>query len=534
MITPVTDDTSATNAAPPSPQQDAGVPARQAAPAPPPQPGSLWKNMLVGAMQGIAGAKGATSFGGGVAGGAANVIAQKQQAFENQQTQQQNTSINNFRDVQSAHLVAQTAAEAATLQHMPEEYQQQRDDHAQKMAETNQKNGWATYTPISLKDGQAAMTYLNSQPGGASMPPGTITGATVAYVPSANSDAGSAFEQYKILGPAFGMAALDRGSFLRMKPEQQAQQVRMLTNIQNGRKMDGSTYKANELPQAISTMTDLAAKAKAAGNDAAAQAVSSTLGELQNQLNASDKHGDAQADKKFVHDKELANIRGASIGGNRATDWVDSDGVMHKGLVKDMPAGAAPVAGSQKAAAQTANFDDMQSASGNLRSAISKMEPLDPKAIALLQTAVRDGHGITGAEIKSAGINTLSEPQKDFIVWTSQLNERALALRQVAGMGQGSDSLRAAILATLPGAGSGDKTMMLKQLNAFDNQVHVLRSGVLKRPGQQSAPASAPAQTAPAAAPAAPAQAGGQFSHISASGKFGWDGTKWVPIQGGK
>jgi hypothetical protein len=352
MITPVTDDTSATNAAPPSPQQDAGTPppqpAPQAAPAPapaptaapaaPPQPGELWKNMLVGAMQGIAGAKGATSFGGGVAGGAANVIAQKQQAFENQQTQQQNTSINNFRDVQSAHMVAQTTAEVAALQNMPEDRQQAKDKLAQEMATQNQQNGWGTYTPISLKDPEAVKTYLNSQPDGASMPPGTITGATVAYVPTANSDAGSAFEQYKTLGPAFGMAALDRGSFLRMNPQQQAQQVRMVNNIAQGRKMDGSVYKPNELPQAIAQMTDLATKAKSTGNAAAAQTVTAALADLQNQLDASNKQADTTASKKLANSQALKATAGA--GGAKADMVVGTapDGSQVAGTAQELQA----------------------------------------------------------------------------------------------------------------------------------------------------------------------------------------------------
>ena len=42
----------------------------------------------------------------------------------------------------------------------------------------------------------------------------------------------------------------------------------------------------------------------------------------------------------------------------------------------------------------------------------------------------------------------------------------------------GSDQLRAAIRATLPSAKSGDRDLMLKQLNAFDQQVDALHTGV--------------------------------------------------------
>jgi hypothetical protein len=124
------------------------------------------------------------------------------------------------------------------------------------------------------------------------------------------------------------------------------------------------------------------------------------------------------------------------------------------------------------------------------------MEPLSPDNIAKIQTAMREGHSITSAELKAMGMNKLSDQQKDFVIWATQLNERAMSLRSVAGFGQGSESMRAAIQATLPGAGSGDKKTALKQLDAFDNQVSLLQKGVVKTPraakAEQAAPAAAP------------------------------------------
>jgi hypothetical protein len=79
-------------------------------------------------------------------------------------------------------------------------------------------------------------------------------------------------------------------------------------------------------------------------------------------------------------------------------------------------------------------------------------------------------------------MNSLSDAQKDFVIAATQMNERVLSLRNVAGMGQGAQDLRQAIQATLPGAGSGDKKTMLKQLDAFDQQASLLRKGVIKTP----------------------------------------------------
>jgi hypothetical protein len=155
---------------------------------------------------------------------------------------------------------------------------------------------------------------------------------------------------------------------------------------------------------------------------------------------------------------------------------------LHLDFAKNLPSNAAPPAPAAKAEAQNAQFDEMQTASGTLRNAISKMEPLSPDNIAKLSVAMREGHGLAADQLKSAGFNSLSDAQKDFVIWATQLNERALSLRGVAGMGQGAQDLRQAIQATLPGAGSGDKKNMLKQLDAFDNQVKLLRKGVPKTP----------------------------------------------------
>jgi hypothetical protein len=71
-----------------------------------------------------------------------------------------------------------------------------------------------------------------------------------------------------------------------------------------------------------------------------------------------------------------------------------------------------------------------------------------------------------------------------------QLNERAMSLRNVAGMGTGAQDLRTAIRAMIPGIRSGDKKMMNKQLDAFDNQVSILKEGIA-HPGKTKPASSA-------------------------------------------
>jgi hypothetical protein len=63
-----------------------------------PQKPSFWKSLLggtlMGALHGLAGARGATDVGSGLAGGAAGELGAQQQQFQNQQTEQANTRAN--------------------------------------------------------------------------------------------------------------------------------------------------------------------------------------------------------------------------------------------------------------------------------------------------------------------------------------------------------------------------------------------------------------------------------------------------------
>jgi hypothetical protein len=149
--------------------------------------------------------------------------------------------------------------------------------------------------------------------------------------------------------------------------------------------------------------------------------------------------------------------------------------------------GAAPAGAGATAMSKAAQFGEMKTASQSARSAIQSLDrDFTPDQIAKLTLAMshRDP-GVMSNEIQTLlGTQQLTPAQQDFVVWVTQLQERALSLRNVAGMGAGSDQLRNAILATLPGVKSGNKQMALKQLDAFDNQVALLERGVPKVRGQ--------------------------------------------------
>lgn len=152
----------------------------------------------------------------------------------------------------------------------------------------------------------------------------------------------------------------------------------------------------------------------------------------------------------------------------------------------DVMAGASA---AEHAMSKEAQFGEIHSAIDKGREAINKLDqPLSAEQIGKLTLAMKhtSDPGVWRTELESfLGTQRLTPSQQDLVVWLGQLNERALSLRNVAGMGQGSDSMRAAIQATLPSIKSGNKEMMLKQLAAFENQTTLLEKGVPKMPGGQ-------------------------------------------------
>ena len=94
----------------------------------------------------------------------------------------------------------------------------------------------------------------------------------------------------------------------------------------------------------------------------------------------------------------------------------------------------------------------------------------------------RDSKSALSTFMGSSVAKTLTPDQVDYITDIVQLKENAMAMRSVLGAGQGSDEMREAITATIPGAATADKAYAQKQLDKFDNQLARLNRGVPKIP----------------------------------------------------
>lgn len=91
-----------------------------------------------------------------------------------------------------------------------------------------------------------------------------------------------------------------------------------------------------------------------------------------------------------------------------------------------------------------------------------------------------DPHSALDSFFNSSVGKTLSEDQMMYITALASLQENALALRTISGLGQGSDELRSMILKTLPGAGTPNIEYANRQMDLFKNTVDRLHSGVIK------------------------------------------------------
>lgn len=139
-----------------------------------------------------------------------------------------------------------------------------------------------------------------------------------------------------------------------------------------------------------------------------------------------------------------------------------------------------PSGPATSAMSKGAIFKDIHYNARQARTAIQALESMDPKTRAELALALKDQDpkSSIGAFLTGVAATTMTPQQEDAVIALRNLQENAMALRAIGGMGQGSDALRAAILATLPNARTPNKGYALKQLDQFENIVKNLESGI--------------------------------------------------------
>lgn len=202
--------------------------------------------------------------------------------------------------------------------------------------------------------------------------------------------------------------------------------------------------------------------------------------------NAGDKVAKAALDTLMANRKEVAAMRTSNIAkevvaydedGTPYTKYVTAADAIKQGL-SSAPQGA-------KNLSKVKQIEDIEFSSQKLRAAVNGLDrPFNPEQIAKLQVALQsDDEGAVHTQISALANDALTSKQQDFVLWVKHINERALSLRNIAGQGQGAQDTRNAIRALLPGAATGNVPMMNKMLDAFDNQVSILKSGIPRAGG---------------------------------------------------
>ena len=140
----------------------------------------------------------------------------------------------------------------------------------------------------------------------------------------------------------------------------------------------------------------------------------------------------------------------------------------------------APASGGATAMGKEAVFQDLHYNINTARNAIAALPSMDVGTRAALSYALRHTDPASAIQTFLAGQvgQNLSPEQQEAVQSLALLSENALALRGVAGMGQGSDDLRAAIQATIPSGKSPSKDYAQKQLDKFESVVTRLEGGV--------------------------------------------------------
>lgn len=167
------------------------------------------------------------------------------------------------------------------------------------------------------------------------------------------------------------------------------------------------------------------------------------------------------------------------------------------------PGRFAPAAQGDKALGKTALIEDIR---GNVASVRQSLQnPKMPEFTAGQRSAIAlalggpDPGGALTAAFRGGVLGSLTPEQQDYLINMAQLEENAMAMRSVLGAGQGSEDLRNAIRATLPGPRTPSKLYASKQLDAFEKVLNRLEKGIPNVPlagtGTAATPLANPAAT---------------------------------------
>jgi hypothetical protein len=183
-----------------------------------------------------------------------------------------------------------------------------------------------------------------------------------------------------------------------------------------------------------------------------------------------------------------ANVRAQAFAKTREYGVIDSDTgglvMLSPEIINQSPGRYAPASQAIQVKNRMAIFSELDYTSGQVNKSIAELPEtgFDAKARAQIAGVLRDTdpRSALSAFLNSAIADTLSDSQVAYVTGLVSLQESAMSLRSLAGMGQGSDQLRAAIVRMLPGSGTPSKKYAQRQMELFTGEVNALRTSLPK------------------------------------------------------
>lgn len=132
-----------------------------------------------------------------------------------------------------------------------------------------------------------------------------------------------------------------------------------------------------------------------------------------------------------------------------------------------------PASEGVRALQRTAIVEEVTGALGDVRAALDKMPEFNASQAAQLALVMkdRDSRSAFSEFMGSRWASTLSNEQVDYVTSLVSLKESSFALRNILGLGQGSDLMRAAIGALVPSAMTPTKAYAKRQLDVLEAEL---------------------------------------------------------------
>jgi hypothetical protein len=201
----------------------------------------------------------------------------------------------------------------------------------------------------------------------------------------------------------------------------------------------------------------------------------------------------------------VAQARADAFGRIRLYPVMDAQGNLRMATpaqVNANPDQYAPAGPAVTARNRASLFGEIDTTAGMVDDAIKEMgdEGFDATSRAQIALVLRDSDPKSAVStfMSSVAAATLTPAQIDYVTALASMQESALSLRSLGGIGAGSDLVRGAIIRMIPGAGTPSRAFAERQMKVVRAEVNALRKAVPKLPGQPELGAAAPAGAAPA------------------------------------